>query len=85
MVKRIGPRTDPWGTPQVRVSRGGGRCVSSEGDTLGPAGQVRPKPVQGSVPDAESMVKSVKKCGVVHKVKSHRAIKQRKKDRFFGV
>ena len=55
--------------------------MSSEGDTLGPTGQVRPEPVKGSVFDAEMMVESVQECGVGHKVEGRRAIKQGEKDR----
>ncbi len=56
--------------------------MSSKGDTLGRVGQVRRKPFQGSIPDAEVMAKAVKKCGVGNKIESNRAIKQGKY-RFF--
>ena len=50
--------------------------MSSEGDTLGPTGQVTPERVKGCVFDAKTMAKSVEECGVGHEVEGCRAIKQ---------
>ena len=59
--------------------------MSSEGDILGPTGQVRPEPVKSSVFDVKMMVEFVVERGMGHKVEGRRAIKQGKKDQFFGV
>lgn len=51
-VKRMGPKTDPWGTLQVTV------CVpdTSSGNVFCSVGEVRLKPVGGSVSESNGVM-----------------------------
>ena len=75
-MKRIGPRTEPWGTPQATVAGGTrGRVVAAYG--LLPVSQEGGEPAEGSARHAERGVQLAKENVMVDGVEGRGQIQVR--------